>query len=165
MSIELMTRLQQLESRVAELKSLDSIRGIRARVYRTTDQTLTTGVAAAITFDAERYDTDAFHSTSVNTSRLTIPFAGYYRVTAGLRYASNATGFRQAQIRLNGTTLIGSVVVSATATNITDLQVTADYLFAASDYVELIAGQTSGGNLNVSAAGNFTPEFWIDKLV
>lgn len=158
-------RFLKTEINIGELKSIQTPRGIRARVYRTTDQTLTTGVAAAIAFDAERYDTDAFHDTSVNTSRLTIPFAGYYRVTGNLRYASNATGFRQAQLRLNGTTLIGSVVVSATATNVTDLQVTSDYLFAAGDYIELVAGQTSGGNLNISAAGNFTPEFWIDKLI
>src|SRR5258706_1906708 len=158
-------RVLQNETRIGELKSIQIPRGVRARVYKSTDQTLTTGVAAAITFNSELYDTDAIHDTGSNTSRLTIPSAGTYRVTGNLRYASNATGFRQAQIQLNGATTIASVVLTACQTNVTDIQVTPDYVFVAGDYVELIAGQTSGGNLNVSSAAHLSPEFWIDKLI
>lgn len=47
---------------------------------KTSNQSITTNTATAVTFDAEDFDTDAFHSTSSNTSRFTVPAgkAGYY---------------------------------------------------------------------------------------
>jgi len=30
--------------------------------------------------------------------------------------------------------------------------------------VEIIVTQTSGGSLNVQATGNYSPEFWIQKV-
>lgn len=158
-------RIIQSEARIGELKSIQIARGIRARVFNSADQTFTTGVGAAITFDSERWDTDAFHSTSVNTSRLTIPFEGYYRITGNVRWATNNAGARLLQLVVNGATVIGRIVTPPCAATVTDMQVTADYFFVASDYVELSAQQTSGGNLNVTTAGNASPEFWIEKLI
>jgi len=152
--------------RIQELKSVSVPRGIRARVYNSANIAITTATLTALTFNSERYDTDAFHSTVSNTSRLTIPFDGYYRVTGTIAWAANATGSRQARIVLNNTTILALVLYPVShATEVSIMQVTADYFFTAGDYAELVVFQNSGGNLNVTAAGNYSPEFWIDRLI
>lgn len=44
-----------------------------ALVYITSSQTITQGIATAVNFNAEEYDTDTFHDNSTNNTRLTIP--------------------------------------------------------------------------------------------
>jgi hypothetical protein len=49
-----------------------------ARVYNSGDFSHdNSGGEKIITFDTEEFDTDAYHSTSANTSRLTVPTTGY----------------------------------------------------------------------------------------
>ncbi len=134
------------------------------RAYRTTAQALTTGAATAIAFDAERYDTAAMHSTSVNTSRITIVTAGLYLLTGEVSFASNVTGVREMFLQVNGATRIVDANATAVNGDSTRLGVSTVYKLAAADYVELIAYQTSGGNLNVDTIGNHSPEMsatWI----
>ena len=49
-------------------------------LYKTTSTTITNASNTTLAFDGEVYDTDGFHSTSSNTSRITIPSGkgGYY---------------------------------------------------------------------------------------
>jgi len=56
---------------------------VGAKVYNNANFTLTNNAYTLLTFNSESFDTDAFHSTSTNTSRLTIPTgkAGKYRVS------------------------------------------------------------------------------------
>lgn len=133
-----------------------------ARVYHSTTQSITTsGTAQALVFDTEAYDTDAYHSTVSNTSRLTAPVTGKYHIEGVINYASNATGNRRAQVRLNGTTTIasGTDTVSANSGFTTFAHVACDYSLAAGDYVELMATQNSGGALD--ANGNLQNAFSI----
>lgn len=46
---------------------------VGASAYRSTTLSLTADTAVIVTYANESYDTDAFHSTSANTSRFTIP--------------------------------------------------------------------------------------------
>lgn len=159
-------RILQTEARIGELKSIQIPRGVRARVYKSTDQTLTTATLTAITFDTERYDTDAIHSTSSNTSRFTIPYDGFYEIGTCIRFASNAVGLRQVRFLVNNTIIIGDIVISACVTSVTDIVLSGVvYQFAATDYIECFCQQVSGGNLNVTAATALSPEFWIEKLI
>jgi len=135
-----------------------------ARVYNNANITMTTGVAAALTFNTERYDDSAFHSTSVNTSRMTIPVAGKYLIGGTVRFAANTTGQRNIYLQVNGATIIASVDLDATAALTFDIDIVTAYSFAAADYIELFAFQNSGGNLNVTSAGNLSPEFWVHYL-
>jgi hypothetical protein len=49
---------------------------------KSASQSVTThNVYVALTFDLETYDTNSYHSTVTNTSRITVPNAGYYRFT------------------------------------------------------------------------------------
>jgi len=145
--------------------NLDYVKGYGARVYNSADITLTTSVAAALTFDTERYDDNSFHSTSVNTSRFTIPVTRRYRVGGSVRFASNATGLRQVYARVNGSTIIALMTLNANATSVTDIVLgDVEWSFTAGDYVELVCAQTSGGNLNVSFIASSSPEFWISSI-
>lgn len=135
-----------------------------ARVYNSGAITLTTGVSTALTFDSERYDVGGLHSVAVNTSRLTIALAGVYEIGGGVAFATDTVGIRGVSIRLNGTTTIVLTRDTPIAGDETVLNVTTLYRLAAGDYVELIARQTSGGNLNVTVGANYSPEFWISRL-
>lgn len=111
----------------------------------------------AVTFDNEEFDTDGFHSTSTNTSRITIPTgkAGYYLFNAIIAYASNNTGQRYLNIFKNG------AVVRQPISALTNTGGAAQYAasvilnLAVGDYVELYAYQTSGGSVNVVGGNSF----------
>jgi hypothetical protein len=135
-----------------------------ARVTNTAALSIANNTTTALTFNTERHDTHGFHSTSVNTGRLTIPGAGRYLVVGQAIFASNATGYRNAVIRLNGTTIIAQHLIGANATDATGLIVSTVWSFSAADYVELAVSQTSGGSLDVSVFAERSPEFIIERV-
>ena len=142
----------------------------RSGEVRVTDagtQTLTNNTATAIAMDAERWDTDAFHSTSVANTRLTVPtgMAGYYNIGAIIGFATHATGFRFVRILLNGTTNIGETRGIAGGGNWNVVACNIVYKLAATDYVEVIAYQNSGGDLDTVKSANITPEFWMSRTM
>ena len=133
----------------------------RCRVYNSANISIaTSGVAQALTFNSERFDTDTMHSTAVNTSRITFTTGGTYLIGGCVAFATNATGSREIYVRLNGATVVGDTQVPANSAVATNLSVTTLYSVSAGDYAELYATQYSGGALDVVAVGNFTPEFW-----
>lgn len=135
---------------------------IGARVFNTLAISIADATATAVTFDSERFDTSDFHSTVSNTSRLTIPVAGVCHVSGHLQWAANATGTRRAAIRLSGSTLLAEQRTdNSGASVVTGISVSTLYRFAATDYLELLAEQNSGGALNVNTAGNTSPEFAV----
>ena len=144
-----------------------------SRVYNSLNISVASDSATLMTFDTERYDTDAFHSTSVNTGRFTVPtgFAGQYLIIGHIEFVGSTNYERQqAQIRLNGTTVIGVNGLLTDGTNSTNalsgLTVSTIYDLAVSDYVELLAYQSNGavGAKNVLATANYSPEFIIAML-
>jgi hypothetical protein len=124
------------------------------RAFNSGNQTLTDTVGAVLTLDSETWDTASLHSTSTNTGRLTAAVAGRYIVNGSCVFAANANGWRMLRIRKNGTTYYSSFRVNALAdaTAGVHADVTAMVDLAASDYVELVATEVSGINLNVSTA-------------
>lgn len=116
------------------------------RVTHSTTQTVATATPTALTFDTETWDTNALHSTSSNTSRLTATVGGKYLVQGSFTWDINSSGFRAAHILKNGATIYARkrepTIVSATAG--TWSQVSGMVDLAAGDYVELIATQDSG---------------------
>lgn len=126
----------------------------------------TSGTPQALTFNSERYDVGGSHSTSSNTGRLTVPSGGggVYYIFASIEFASNATGYRQVDIRLNGTSAILSQMTPAINGTVTRLNVGGHYQLSAGDYVEVVVNQTSGGALNVQSSSPLSPEFgwaWV----
>jgi len=121
------------------------------KVYRSANVTLTHNVLTTLSWDAEDLDTHSLHSTSTNPSRVTITRAGRYRVTAQVAFLANATGQRTVIVNKNGATA-HHVRHAATPTSAAVLVTTGTVLCAPGDYLEVQAQQTSGGNLDVSAA-------------
>ena len=129
------------------------------RVYNTANLSIPNAASSALTFNAERYDSDSMHSTVSNTNRITCVTAGLYRITANLYLASNATGFREAILRVNGVTQIARDNKMALTGTVTALNPTTEWRLAAGDYVEVLVFQNSGAALNVVAGASETPEF------
>jgi len=134
-----------------------------ARVFHSVDQSITDATDTVLAFDSERFDTDTIHGAGANT-KLTATTAGKYLIVANITWEANATGIRFCGIRLNGTTMIGQVRQPAIASVDVDQNPTTLYQLAATDYVEVLVRQESGGALNVKVAGNVSPEFsmvWV----
>lgn len=117
------------------------------------NQSITTGGNVAIALDLEDVDTDSGHSTVTNNSRYTAQTAGYYFVAAWLNFAANATGYRQIDLKFNGSTSVSlQTAISIGAGAATHVSTsTILFLNGSTDYVEIQGFQNSGGNLNVAA--------------
>lgn len=116
-------------------------------------QSISNTTQTDLTFDTETFDTDAFHSTSSNTARITIPSGkgGYYLVTARVSYASNSTGTRGLWLLKNGGTYLGTSFGQPVSTgDITTIQINQIVSLVATDYITMNAYQASGGSLNTA---------------
>lgn len=142
---------------------------VGARVYKAADQLIANATEQIMTMDTERFDSDGFHDTVTNNTRLTIPasMGGYYMVGGHALYAANATGIRQTALYVNsvatGTRIATITVPPVTATAVYE-PVSTLWQFAAADYVELVCYQNSGGNLNVTAVQAASPELYIHRI-
>lgn len=138
--------------------------GQNCEVFNSGAIALTTATNTVLTFDSESWDNGGFHSTVTNTSRLTVPVGGLYLFTGHVEFASNATGYRQIYLQLNGSIIFAIQRAPAVNGSVSILSIAAPYLCASSDYAELFATQTSGGNLNVDAANFYTPYFTVQRI-
>lgn len=134
---------------------------IGARAYNSLNISIANATATAVTLDTERFDTTDLHSTASNTARFTLPVAGVWEVGCSTQWAANATGSRRTSIRLNGATYLADARVFAGATDTPAQTVSTLYRVAATDYVECVVEQNSGGALNVLATANMSPEVWV----
>lgn len=124
-----------------------------AILRKNASQSTSNGVHAAITFEVEDIDRDGGHSTSVNTSRYTSQTAGYYHLAGEITFAANATGWRDIMFQKNGSSTTrqsrnGTPAIPG-GTADSALNLTGYMFLGVSDYVEILAYQTSGGALNV----------------
>jgi hypothetical protein len=132
---------------------------IGVAVYKDSTQAITTATVTAIQFNQERWDTDGCHDNATNNTRLTAKTAGKYIIQGDFSFATNAAGFRQGLIRLNGTTTIAvSGFGAPSAPYEPRINISCIYN---------LAFQDSGGNLNVQGGvgyGNFSPEFRMQMI-
>lgn len=106
-----------------------------------------------VPLDYEHFDVGGLHSTSSNSGRITIPAgcAGVYLLEGVVEWTLNTTGVRLAWMYLNGLSLIArsnEVQISAFPTN----RLAAIYSLDVGDFVEIVANQNSGGDLDVNKA-------------
>ena len=113
-------------------------------------------VQTALTFTTEEVDTHGYHSTSVNTSRVTPLQAGYYRFTGTVFMAAFTTPVSmQALFRQNGSVNIPASSRSLPSTLANGLSFPTTAIIAmngTTDYVELTALQSSAGAVNTNIA-------------
>lgn len=142
------------------LDSTDFAREIAYRVSAYRDNTAfsltTSGTIYAIPLNQETYDTHGFHDNTTNPTRLTCQKAGTYIVTGQVSFAANATGNRDALMRVNGTDYVGQLRLPAAASGSASIPVTAIVTLNANDYIELCGRQYSGGSLDLYYANSIS---------
>lgn len=123
---------------------------VGASVYATTNQSIANATGTFITFGSENFDSSSFHSTSSNTSRLTIPagLGGYYRVSGSVRMNPSAVGRRLLQLSFNGASNIKAFEATPNATGEVSTSINAIVQLSVADYVELSMYQDTGGALS-----------------
>jgi hypothetical protein len=133
---------------------------VGCRVYSAGTMTISPNTNTVLNWDTETYDTDAFHSTSSNTSRMTIPTgkAGYYRVTFGTTnsHTASAQAFNY-QLRKNGSTNLfnyyypnGTEAGSYPSAAVNSITVN----LAEADYLEVLVWKNGSGNATIAAGSN-----------
>ena len=122
-------------------------------------QTPANATETLLTFDAEFFDTNGFHSTSTNTERITIPtgYAGKYLITLVNRWNANATGERNMYIKVNNATTIEAGSGFGSSANTIMLSRSVILNLSVGDYLTFSAQQTSGGNLALYMRANEVP--------
>jgi hypothetical protein len=124
-------------------------------IYNTAYQSIPNNTDTIITYNSENFDTDSFHSTVTNTSRITVPLAGKYLLTVSIGFAANGTGYRFATIKKNGTAFAPlDIRTSPSAVYDVQLNNSVTVNAAANDYFELQVFQNSGGNLNAGSTAS-----------
>ncbi len=111
-------------------------------------QNISNTTYTALTYDSENYDTDAFHSTATNTSRLTIPAGkgGKYSVTAFVNWDNNSTGRRIVALYKNGVNT--KTLANETSSGYLGQLGAYTIVLAVADYIEIFVYQDSGGTRN-----------------
>jgi hypothetical protein len=140
------------------------------RVYKSTSMAIAHNTLTVCTFDTERYDTDSMHSTSADTSRITINTPGLYLITAHMVWQADTDYTRRLMdILLGGATILARKSDESPAhavANDEGWNLSTVYKLAATNYLELRVFQTntSGGSNNLTAALNYSPEIsatWV----
>jgi hypothetical protein len=110
-------------------------------------QTIANNTATKLNFAYEFFDTDGFHDNSTNNTRLTVPSGkgGYYFIRCNAEFASNATGTRIIDFYKN------NVIIARSQTPGGSLSMQLNYVLnlVATDYMEVVVTQSSGGNLDI----------------
>jgi hypothetical protein len=121
--------------------------------------TIATETATAILCGAEEYDSDGFHSTSSNTSRMTVPSgkAGKYQLTAQVLWSANMSSFFLLYVLKNGTAIgtggfPGGIFSVQKGLPNDWISGTCTISLAVADYVEVAAYQSSGSNKTIPDA-------------
>jgi hypothetical protein len=145
------------------LIKLDSGRvgtGIGAQAFNSNVQSIPDNADTAATFDSEVFDTDGFHDTSSNTSRMTIPagLGGKYLILGGGRLPPATSLQRQLTLRKNGTTglrgAFGDTQDAGAGGIDRDQQVMTIADLVAGDFVELVVYQNGTGSKDFGHASS-----------
>lgn len=128
-----------------------------SKAVRTTTQSITSGVATAVSFTAETFDTDNMINIGGQPTRITISTAGIYYIGGTVPWTSVNDQDYRLSIRRNGVTiedyedLVIFTSVSPVAHSIAGM-----YSCLVSDYFELIATQGTGGAINLDPTATLT---------
>jgi hypothetical protein len=121
-------------------------------LYKSVFQSISTGTDTAITWNSEYFDTDSYHSTSSNTSRITIPAGkgGKYQINFTASWDGSPSATRCVNyIKKNGTTIHQNEVNKEGSES--GATTAAIYDLAVSDYIEAFVWHNGGSPLSFLA--------------
>lgn len=121
-----------------------------ALARRQTNQSIASGAATAVSFDAELFDNSGLMFAPTSTD-ITIADSGLYIVGGWVDLDANTTGIRQLEIFVNATS-IWKDARSAQSALTGRISITGFAVCAAADVLEMWVYQSSGISLNVTAA-------------
>ncbi len=130
----------------------------RAHALAVLSKTLTTGVGTTLDVASVLYNVGGLY-TSGNT--FTIPVDGIYEVGMAIRYATNATGSRQARLDVDASTAYYYVEKTALSGQNTNLGFSIEEQFTSGQVISFAGLQASGGNLALTGYNRG----WIRLLV
>jgi len=134
------------------------------RLRRSAKLTVSANTNTAVPWTDEDWDPDGFHSTTSNTSRVTVPtgMAGKYEIEVGVSFAANATGRRSLVLRLNGATQsVARDNRSAAVAGDTPLYATTKLQLAAGDYLEAYVYHEAGADLDLDVPTLGSAAAWL----
>lgn len=136
-----------------------------AHAYHSANQTIANNTLTAVALNVESYDTDTMHSESVSNSRITFTTAGLYVIEFHAAWDKHLTGNRRAVIRKNGSDILAqdTKLTSDGLNWIIGHNLIAQDEFIATDYVEGMVQQTSGGNL-ILLVESYSPALTATKI-
>ena len=134
-------------------------------VYSSVDVTVLSGSNTAVPFDSERFDDGEtpYHSTSSNTTRLTVPISGRYLFGGHFKFNSDSTGYRRLGLRLNGSTYLAFQTAGAVGEE-QGMSIVRLFELTTADYIELVVYQNSGVGMTIAPGASFGPEFWVYRI-
>jgi hypothetical protein len=142
-----------------------------ARIYNNANISIPAYTWITITFNSELWDTNDFHSTESNTSRMIAPITGTYLITFNGRFASSSSGERFVYLRMNANGNIANgtgIAYTSTATRVggyqTGVSATALYFLIAGDYIEAFVMQSSDVTLACTYSANDSPQLTMVLL-
>jgi hypothetical protein len=178
-------RILDVEAGVGDKKAVVLVQGgasaasfSGARVYNSSNQSVSHATDAILAFTAERFDTDGYHSTALNTSRLTPPAVGYYMVGATVWWESQKYSLTRLSLQIHDASVPDAVLIAtqshAHPANINAMtaaqSVATAYYFDTDDYVEVQVHHTNTDAVSANVLGSAGAqdhsgcEFWIHKI-
>ena len=137
---------------------------VGAIIKKSTSQDIDNNTLTAITWDEEDFDTNTFHSTASNTSRLTVPsgYAGKYLLNLHGNVEQDGTGRRAVRLYKNGESFQRGVTFLPTTSDGIGIQYF-DYStvcnLAVADYLEVYFFQNSGSTKRFYGGANSALSF------
>lgn len=127
---------------------------VGAKAYNSGTQTIANGTETAVTLNTDEWDSNAFHDTSTNTSRMTIPagMGGKYLCIGKVYFAADADGYRRVGFYVNGAVSAITIVDTDLGTDAAVIIATGELLLAAGDFVEMWVQHSAGGDLAIGHA-------------
>lgn len=144
-SYALLSRMAAAWAVVLAVGGVVSRVGVKMR--RAANQSIPDNTLTSVTFDSTDYDDGSYWGGGINS---TLP-AGRWLVKANAEFASNATGFRAAILRIGISSLMAHSPAAVSGA-VSKVSVIASVLLTSSTTVGLQVRQNSGGALNVEEA-------------
>ena len=142
-----------------------SFRNPGAKAYNASAQSTSHNTWTALNLTSEWWDTDSFHDTVTNNTRMTIPtgLGGRYLLYGYFLFTAGGTGTRYGAFFKNGSqNYVHPCVVSGSDGPFCQLTTTLDLV--AGDYIELRAYQASGGALNTGSTSGYEATLQVQYL-
>lgn len=145
-------------ARYTDAEAVAAVSVVGARRHLSSDKTISTASDTKVELDSEDWDIGGDFS----NYKFTAPYRGYYQVNASICYLATGDKNYVTRVKLNGTTVLESIVLPSISTFVT-VNVSDIIYMTVGQYLELYAYQAAG--INVTVAGRLRSTFMSVQLL